>query len=146
MDSTLVELPANCMDWARHRRRKTAAKMHLRLDLHGFRPSFAIVATAGQHDNRRARELCTGLPAGEIVLFDKAYVDFVHLCELTGNIGTRPFAADWDGDGDLDLVGGIIWCRHFGSYAAGRSTADHAQSRVNPSISAATIRRPDRRG
>jgi hypothetical protein len=56
--------------------------MHLRLDLHSFLPSFAIVATAGQHDNRRARELCAGLLTGEIVLFDKAYVDFVHLCEL----------------------------------------------------------------
>jgi IS4 transposase len=82
VDSTVMELVANCIDWARHRRRKAAAKMHLRLDLHSFLPSFAIVATAGQHDNRRARELCAGLLAGEIVLFDKAYVDFIHLCEL----------------------------------------------------------------
>jgi hypothetical protein len=82
VDSTVMELVANCMDWARHRRRKAAAKMHLRLDLQSFLPSFAIVDTAGQHDNRRAREQCAGLLAGEIVLFDKAYVDFVHLCEL----------------------------------------------------------------
>ena len=82
VDSTVMELVANCMDWARHRRRKAAAKMHLRLDLHSFLPSFAIVDTAGQHDNRRARELCATLLAGEIVLFDKAYVDFIHLCEL----------------------------------------------------------------
>lgn len=84
VDSTVMELVANCIDWARHRRRKAAAKMHLRLDLHSFLPSFAIVDTASQHDNRRARELCAGLRAGEIVLFDKAYVDFVHLCELAG--------------------------------------------------------------
>ena len=82
VDSTVMELVANCMDWARHRRRKAAAKMHLRLDLHSFLPSFAIVDTAGQHDNRRARELCATLLTGEIVLFDKAYVDFIHLCEL----------------------------------------------------------------
>jgi hypothetical protein len=82
VDSTVMELVANCMDWARHRRRKAAAKMHLRLDLHSFLPSFAIVDTAGQHDNRRARELCANLLAGEIVLFDKAYVDFIHLCGL----------------------------------------------------------------
>ena len=56
--------------------------MHLRLDLHSFLPCFAMVATAGQHDNRRARELCAGLLSGQIVLFDKACVDFVHLCEL----------------------------------------------------------------
>lgn len=84
VDSTVMELVANCIDWARHRRRKAAAKMHLRLDLHSFLPSFAIVDTAGQHDNRRARELCAGLLAGEIVIFDKAYVDFRHLGELAG--------------------------------------------------------------
>ena len=27
------------------------------------------------------RELCAGLLSGEIVVFDKAYVDFPHLCE-----------------------------------------------------------------
>ncbi len=43
------------MDRAKHRTRKAAAKMHLRLDLRSFLPSFAIVDTAGQHDNKRAR-------------------------------------------------------------------------------------------
>ena len=70
------------MDWAKHRRRKAAAKMHLRLDLHTFLPSFALVDTAAHHDNKRAREVCAGLQAGEIVVFDKAYVDFDHLGEL----------------------------------------------------------------
>jgi len=35
------------------------------------------------HDNKRARELCAGLKAGEIAVFDKAYMDFVHLFDLT---------------------------------------------------------------
>lgn len=82
VDSTVIQLVANCMDWAKHRRRKAAAKMHLRLDLHSFLPSFAIVDTAAHHDNKRAREVCAGVYAGEIVVFDKAYVDFFHLCEL----------------------------------------------------------------
>lgn len=82
VDSTVMQLVANCMDWAKHRRRKAAAKMHLRLDLHSFLPSFAIVDTAGEHDNKRARELCAGVLSGEIVIFDKAYVDFLHLSEL----------------------------------------------------------------
>ena len=82
VDSTVMQLVANCMDWAKHRRRKAAAKMHLRLDLHSFLPSFAIVDTAGQHDNKRAREVCAGIASGEIVVFDKAYVDFAHLAEL----------------------------------------------------------------
>lgn len=82
VDSTVMQLVANCMDWAKHRRRKAAAKMHLRLDLHSFLPSFAIVDTAGEHDNKRAREVCAGILSGEIVVFDKAYVDFPHLAEL----------------------------------------------------------------
>jgi len=82
VDSTVIQLVANCMDWASHRRRKAAAKMHLSLDLHSFLPSFAIVDTAGEHDNKRARELCATIQAGEIVVFDKAYVDFDHLNDL----------------------------------------------------------------
>jgi len=82
VDSTVIQLVANCMDWAKHRRRKAAAKMHLRLDLHSFLPSFAIVDTAGQHDNKRAREVCATILSGEIVVFDKAYVDFDHLLDL----------------------------------------------------------------
>ena len=83
VDSSVIQLVANSMDWAKHRRRKAAAKMHLRLDLHNFLPSFVIVGTARQHDNTRARELCAGLRDGEIVIFDKAYVDFGHLADLT---------------------------------------------------------------
>jgi hypothetical protein len=82
VDSTVIQLVANCMDWAKHRRRKAAAKMHLRLDLHSFLPSFAIVDTAKQHDNKRAREVCANIAPGEIVVFDKAYVDFEHLLDL----------------------------------------------------------------
>lgn len=82
VDSTTMQLVANCMDWAKHRRRKAAAKMHLRLNLHSFLPNFAIVDTAGENDNKRAREVCAGVEAGEIVVFDKAYVDFFHLGEL----------------------------------------------------------------
>jgi hypothetical protein len=37
-DATTIGLVASCLDWARHRRRKAAAKCHLRLDLHSFLP------------------------------------------------------------------------------------------------------------
>lgn len=82
VDSTVIQLYVNAIDWAKHRRRKAAAKMHLRLDLHTFLPSFALVDTAAQHDNTRAHELCAHLKAGEVVVFDKAYVDFHHLAVL----------------------------------------------------------------
>src|SRR5881409_1605632 len=82
VDTTVMELVANCMDWAKHRRRKAAAKTHMRLSLQSLLPSFVIIDTAGEHDNKRARELCAGIKSGEIVLFDKGYVDFGHLRDL----------------------------------------------------------------
>jgi hypothetical protein len=83
VDSTTIPLIASCMDWARHRRRKAAAKCHLRLDLQSFLPRFALVDTAKDADAKRAREVCAGIKAGEIVIFDKAYVDFGHLADLS---------------------------------------------------------------
>ena len=82
VDTTVMELVANCMDWAKHRRRKAAAKTHMRLNLQTLLPNFVIVDTAGEHDNKRARELCADIKSGEIVLFDKGYVDFAHLKDL----------------------------------------------------------------
>ena len=82
VDATTIQLIASCLDWAKHRRRKAAAKCHLRLDLHSFLPRFALIDTARDNDAKRAREVCAGIREGEIVLFDKAYVDFVHLHDL----------------------------------------------------------------
>jgi IS4 transposase len=82
VDSTTIQLIASCMDWAKHRRRKAAAKCHLRLDLQSFLPRFAIIDTAREADAKRARELCAGIQEGEIVIFDKAYLDFAHLWDL----------------------------------------------------------------
>jgi len=83
VDSTTIQLVADCLDWAKHRRRKAAAKCHLRLDLQSFLPRFALIDTAREADAKRARELCAGIKDGEIVIFDKAYLDFDHLCSLT---------------------------------------------------------------
>lgn len=83
VDSSTIQLVVNCIDWARHRRRKAAAKLHMCLNLQSFLPAFAIVDTAAHNDNKRARELCAGLVMGEIAIFDKAYVAFAHLFELT---------------------------------------------------------------
>ena len=82
VDATTIQLMARSLDWAKHRRRKAAAKCHLRLDLQTFLPRCAIVDPAAQHETQRARELCANIHAGEIVIFDKAYVDFAHLADL----------------------------------------------------------------
>ena len=83
IDSTTLQLVVSCMDWAKHRRRKAAAKCHLRLDLHSFLPRFAILGTARASDTGRARELCAGLRAGEIAVMDKGYTDYAHFWDLT---------------------------------------------------------------
>lgn len=83
IDSSTIALVANCMDWAKHRRRKAAAKMHLRLNLQTFLPGFAVIEEAAHHDSRRMGALCAALQAGEIAVFDKAYVHFDHLFEMT---------------------------------------------------------------
>lgn len=83
VDSTTIQLFANCMTWAKHRRRKAAAKMHLRLDLQTFLPRFIVVKSAKGHDFTEASTLCRDLEAGEIVVFDKAYIKFKFLYDLT---------------------------------------------------------------
>lgn len=82
IDSSTIALLANCMPWAKHRRRKAAAKLHLRLNLQTFLPSCAIIEEASHHDDTRAPALCAHLQDGEIALFDKAYINFLHLFAL----------------------------------------------------------------
>ena len=47
LDSTIIDRVANCLDWASHRRRKAAAKCHVRLDFQTLLPSFAVIDAAG---------------------------------------------------------------------------------------------------
>jgi hypothetical protein len=82
IDSTTIQLVANCIDWAKHRRRKAAAKCHMQLNLQTFLPQFTIVKEASTHDSTEAYRLCLNLKSGEIAVFDKAYVDFTHLADL----------------------------------------------------------------
>ena len=85
LDATTIRLVANCLDWAQHRRRKAAAKLHLTLDLQNFLPVIAVVTSAAQHEVRHAARLCAKLKAGEIALFDKAFIDFQFLWNLTAD-------------------------------------------------------------
>jgi len=83
IDSTVIQLVANCLDWASHRRRKAAAKCHVRLDFQSLLPRMVIVDQARSHDNVYARALCAGVKAGEIVIGDRAYLELEHLLELS---------------------------------------------------------------
>lgn len=82
VDATTIQLVANCMGWAQHRRAKAGVKCHCRLNLQSYLPSFALIDTAAEHENTRAVEVCAGLKAGEIAVMDKGYTDFAHMHDL----------------------------------------------------------------
>jgi len=82
IDSTVLRLALYSIDWARHRRRKAAAKLHMRLDVGSMLPSFAVVDSAAPHDIRHAATLCANLKDGDVLLADRAYVDFAFLHNL----------------------------------------------------------------
>jgi hypothetical protein len=84
IDSTTLKLSLNCIDWARHRRKKAAAKTHMRINIGNRLPVFAVVEEAAHHDVKRADVLCTGLKDGDVMLADRAYVDLALLCDLAG--------------------------------------------------------------
>lgn len=50
IDSTTIELIAKCMDWAKHRKHKAAAKVHVALDLISFIPIRVVTDSANHHD------------------------------------------------------------------------------------------------
>ena len=83
IDSSTISLVANCMDWAKHRRRKAAAKLHLTLNMESFLPRFAVVEKAKHHDSTLAEALAAKLEPGEIATFDKAYIKFAFLHRMT---------------------------------------------------------------
>lgn len=74
LDSTVIELCASMFDWARFRRSKGAAKLHLLLDHEGCLPVFAQVTEAAVADVTVAQELV--LPPGSILAIDRGYIDY----------------------------------------------------------------------
>ena len=82
MDSSTLALSLNCIDWAKHRARKAAAKVHMKLDICNMLPSYVIIEEASHHDSTRAVNLCSSLKSGDVLLADRAYVKFDFLFEL----------------------------------------------------------------
>lgn len=82
LDSSTIQLVLNSIDWARHRARKAAAKLHMNYMLENLLPSFAIVEDAGHHDSKRAEAVTANLGDGDILVADRAYTDFGFLNAL----------------------------------------------------------------
>jgi hypothetical protein len=61
VDSSTIALIASCIDWAQHRRRKAAAKLHVRLDLRSLLPRFVLVESAKAAE-LIAKKVCQIIP------------------------------------------------------------------------------------
>lgn len=81
LDATTIDLCAKVFDWARFRRTKGAVKIHMLLDHDGHLPRYAVITDGKTSDIEVARGL--ELPAGSIVVFDRAYNDYLWFTELT---------------------------------------------------------------
>ena len=82
VDSTTLQLTLKAIDWAQHRRRKAAAKLHMLCDVATRLPVFARVTSAKMADCRAMATLCARLKAGDVAIFDRAYNDFGALATL----------------------------------------------------------------
>ncbi len=74
LDSTTIDLCLSLFPWADFRQTKGAVKLHLLLDHDGYLPDFAVITDGKTTDVATARHFT--LPAGSIVVLDRAYCDF----------------------------------------------------------------------
>ena len=81
LDSTSIELCATLYDWAKYKRAKGAAKVHLILDNEGHLPHFAVITDGKKSDQAVARTL--HFDPGTIVVMDRGYVLYSWWQELT---------------------------------------------------------------
>lgn len=80
LDSTLISLCLDLFDWAHYQKQKGACKLHTLLDYEGFLPVYAEVTDGKTSDIEVARKL--DLPAGTVLVVDRAYIDFEWLADL----------------------------------------------------------------
>ena len=80
LDATTIDLCLSVFPWASFRRTKAAIKLHVGLDQAGHLPSFLEVTDGKTGDVTAARTWT--FPAGSVVVFDRAYLDFQWLAQL----------------------------------------------------------------
>jgi len=74
IDASVIELCIEMFDWARYRKAKGAAKLHLVLDHDGYLPVFADLTTGKVADINIANKL--KFAPGTIVAMDRGYIDY----------------------------------------------------------------------
>jgi hypothetical protein len=83
IDASLIDLCSTVFDWAKFRRYKGAAKLHLVLDHNGCLPRFAVITEGKAPEVVVARTL--EFEPGTILVMDKGYVDYRWYQKLTDN-------------------------------------------------------------
>jgi hypothetical protein len=81
LDATIIPLCLSIFDWAKFRQRKGALKIHMVLDYDGCLPTFVDLTKGSTHEVNVARKIA--FPKGSVVVFDRGYIDFRWLFQLT---------------------------------------------------------------
>jgi len=76
IDSSVIPLSLDCIDWARYIHQKSAAKLHMRTNVADMLPSFVTIGSGVENDRAKAPTLCKDLHAGDVVLADRGYFSF----------------------------------------------------------------------
>jgi len=82
IDATTIDLCLSLFDWAKFRTTKGAVKLHVKLNHSGYLPSFAIVTTGKEHEQKVVPHM--PLEKGDVVVFDRGFTNFswyASLCE-----------------------------------------------------------------
>jgi len=85
-DSSTIQLAYWCIDWAKHRQRKAAVKIHMVANVANRLPHFCVFGRAKDHDGKMEDELFNSLKEGDIGIADRAYNHFkaLHRQSLRG--------------------------------------------------------------
>lgn len=88
IDSTLISLTLTVFDRAKYRTRKGGIKVHTRLDIKDSLPDLLVITEAKVHDNKIMEKLLKWVNAGDVLLFDRWYLDYKLLYKLEQRIIT----------------------------------------------------------
>ena len=80
LDASMIDLTLSLFPWAKYRKSKGAAKLHIGLDTDGYLPAFVSLTEGKEHEINMAREL--ELPKGSYIVFDRGYTDYAWYQEL----------------------------------------------------------------
>ena len=83
IDSSTIQLAYWCIDWAKHRQKKAAVKLHMVANVANRLPHFCVFGRASDHDSKKEDELFNSLKAGDIGIADRAYNHFKALYRQT---------------------------------------------------------------